>query len=1292
MKKIIKFLVVTIAVTVLFVMAAVSVSADTEGYYTYTVSNNEVTITSVSKDISGNVVIPEKLGGYTVTTIGSYAFEDCTGITGITIPASVTSIESCAFLYCENLVNVYITDLTAWCNISFQNEYSTPFYYANNLYLDNQLTSALTIPNDVTSIGNWAFSGCTSITSVTIPNSVTSIGIGTFYCCTYLADVTIPESVTEIGNDAFLFCFSLENVRINVLMNWLKINFGDSYSNPLYYADNLYLNNALITTANITSGITSIPSYALSCTSLTRVVIPSTVENISNGVFRGCTSLTSVSFSNNLKTIGDFAFEGCTSLATAKIPSGVTSIGARAFYGCTNLSTFTIESGIEYIGCDAFGGCDSLPFYENEGISYLGNTTNNYVVAVSAPISSASLTLADTTKIIYSNAFEGCGNLGSLTIPEGVINVGSYAFKDCTRLTNIVIPSTVKSIDYEAFNNCTKLKNVYISDLAAWCNIDLLYSSPFDYANNLYLNNDLVADIEIPEGVTAIKAEAFSGYTKLKSVKIPASVTSIGYQAFEDCYNLDNILYAGTEADWENVSKSLYWDYEAGSRVTNGTYTLCFDIPVEGITLNKSLMALAINNTETIRANITPENTKYKEINWESSNTDVAIVSDSGSVTALSEGTTIISATTVSGNKVAECKVVVGYEAGECSDSIVWTLSDTGVLNIIGSGEMNDLISASEATWYPNIININSVIIEDGITSIGDYTFAEMLSLSQITIPSSVSEIGDYVFDGCVLLKDVAITGNIETVGYSLFSNCTSLESVSLPNTVKIINESAFYNCTSLGEITIPADVTSIGSYAFEGCASLESITIPANVATIGNSVFYNCTSLSNIAVDAGNNTYVSVNGVLYTKALDKLVQYPLGNEGTSYTVPDSVKTIGSWAFAACTNLTDVTIYNNVTAIEEYAFSDCNNLSIHGYNATAAETYANENGIAFVSLGKVPMVVVASGEFGESLSWALGDTGVLIISGAGDMPNYTGTNTPWYKYNDKITSVVISSGVTSVGNASFYFCDKLEEVVIADSVTSIGRYAFSSCEKLASITIGSGLASIGNNAFANNPSLERIDVSESNTYYTSVDGVIFTKDLAILVIYPSGKTDSTYTVPATTAEIKMYAFGTSYNLESVIIPDSVTNIGSWAFWRSAKLTEATIGSGVNDIGTTIFEGCNKLTSITVSSSNESYASVSGVLYNADMTELICYPLQKEGTAFTVPSTVTYIKNYAFLNCGKLTSITIGENIEVIGNMVFEGCENLETINYSGTQAKWDDITKGKYWSDGLGEFTVVYNG
>ena len=304
-----------------------------------------------------------------VTSIGKYAFYDCTSLTSVTIPDSVTLIDNGVFNGCTSLTSVTIPD-------SVTSIGADAFSYCRSL-------TSVTIPNGVTSIGNGAFRDCKSLASVTIPDSVTSIGGAAFNGCSSLTSVTIPNSVTSIGDGAFASCTSLTGIWVaegnndyssdasGVLFNKDKTTlvqcpgaFSGSYAIPnsvtsiVGYA---FGGCASLTSVTIPDGVTSIGRYAFSnCTSLTNVTIPDSVTSIGEWAFYNCRSLTSVTIPGSVTLIDNYAFEGCRSLTSVTIPDSVTSIGARAFYYCTSLTSVTIPDSVTSIGEQAFSYCKSL--------------------------------------------------------------------------------------------------------------------------------------------------------------------------------------------------------------------------------------------------------------------------------------------------------------------------------------------------------------------------------------------------------------------------------------------------------------------------------------------------------------------------------------------------------------------------------------------------------------------------------------------------------------------------------------------------------------------------------------------------------------------------------------------------------------------------------------------------------------------------------------------------------------------------------------------------------------------
>ena len=417
-----------------------------------------------------SVVIPKS-----VTIIGNYAFDYCSALMSITIPIGVVSIGDDAFGGCKGLTSVVVEegnlvfDSRENCNAIIETTSNSLIVGCRTTVIPNSVTSigekafngctgltsiaipssvtsigdhafdssgliSITIPNSVTSIGNYAFQGCNYLPSITIPNSVTTIGRWAFSRCNNLSSVTIPPSVTSIESGAFDNCNNLKSVNITDLEAWCKIVFNGGSANPLSQPYSQAGGHLYLNGEEITN-----------------LVFPNSLTSVKDYSFAGCSGIVSVSIPHTVTSIGGYAFSGCSGLTSVTIPNTVTTIGDYSFSRC-GLNSVTIPRNVSVMGRNAFSGCGNL----------------------------STVVLEEGASIIGVYAFLQCYNLKNVTIPNSVTTIGGSAFNECRDLESIILPKELKTINPATFYYCRSLKEIVIP-----AKVELIYSNAFDGCSSL---------------------------------------------------------------------------------------------------------------------------------------------------------------------------------------------------------------------------------------------------------------------------------------------------------------------------------------------------------------------------------------------------------------------------------------------------------------------------------------------------------------------------------------------------------------------------------------------------------------------------------------------------------------------------------------------------------------------------------------------------------------------------------------------------------------------------------------
>ena len=574
-----------------------------EKLWEYSLDDDKNATITAYNGYSSSLVIPTKIDGYTVTKIGSSAFEYNTRLVMVVIPDSVTEIGAWAFSGCKNLSSVTLskgvvdlqlkafsecTKLTSIiipkslekCDGAFSG--NGPFYKSglsevkfengikaipDYLFAGATALETIAIPDTVTSVGSYSFSECSALKNVTIPDSVTNIKNGAFNGCTSLETITIPDSVTEIGAWAFSGCKNLSSVTLSKGVVDLQLKAFSECTKltsiiipkSLEKCDGAFSGNGPFYKSGLSevkfeNGIKAIPDYLFAgATALETIAIPDTVTSVGSYSFSECSALKNVTIPDSVTNIKNGAFNECISLETITLPESIKTLGDYAFDGCTLLSAIKFPSLLTEIGRRMCNGCTSLVTVEmGDKVTSIGDNAFQNCTSLK------NITLSPETEYINSYAFSNCDALENIVIPDKVTVIYNNAFSDCDKLSSVTLSKTLRSIDSNAFNNCDSLTAIKIPD------------SVETIGDRAFYGCEKLADVNMGNGVSRLYSEAFRLCPALTKIVLSNNLTSIPEYAFADCTKLTDVtIYPGVT---EIATNAFSYPAKTTMRGLKGSY------------------------------------------------------------------------------------------------------------------------------------------------------------------------------------------------------------------------------------------------------------------------------------------------------------------------------------------------------------------------------------------------------------------------------------------------------------------------------------------------------------------------------------------------------------------------------------------------------------------------------------------------------------------------------------------------------------------------------------------------
>lgn len=1221
-------------------------------------------------------------------TVTAYAFQGCTSLTEVTLPARLSSFNVNSFSGCTALANINVSGEGG--NFSSIDGILCSADKTEITYCPPARSGDYTVPDGVTSIAAGAFSAVTDITGVTIAATVEKIGESAFENCRKLSSLTFEGDANSNGlyieSYAFYGCSSLTSVTLPVnLMGLAAYSFGNCANlftvtyDSLEYATTESLSgleayafsssssavNSYVTTLNLGANVPEIDFVMIfGGPSLATV-------NIAEGGKAAYKSVTydgkyDVVYNADMTTIHyfPFAWEGAY-----EVPGSVTVIQSNIFNGRTGLTELTIPASVTTISERAFENCTGLKKVTFSALEVSEEDDD--------PAQEQDL-------VIEAYAFSGCSSLSEIELPARLVSIGNYAFRSCTSLTTLELPRGLTSLGTGVFDSCKSFEEITVADGNEYFSAEdgVLYELTGGVATTLkwcpiynkntsitvpntvtkidgsaFANNETVEEITFTDGVSssfAIDSGVFDSCKALKKITLPSGMTSIAKSAFYQCYSIEEMVIPDTvttinQSAFQNCT-SLETVTFAGNRTSSTKLTF-----TAGTQASSKGSAGAFAGC-----------TALKEIN-------------------LPDYTTVNAYTFY--NCSALEKVTVGATSSTSLTIANYAYYGTSSLSefILPSG--TNVTSVGEgAFWYSGIPTLDL----SHATNISSNAFREA-GLTEISLSSSITsskldisafyympeltkiEIADGNSSYCAIdgvMYEATRSGSSGNYEYTptkllVYPEKNLVTEITVPSTVTSIDNIAFYysnievltfeseydsegnpksnftfsisrpfdGCYQLQKVVLPAGLTSVPSSMFQSQTSLQEIVIPYTVTNIGNDVFDGCSGLTTVTFEKAPEGVTEANLTFsngqndYDPDESDYWYYGTFRNCTSLkeiTIPDRCTSLGTYMFWGCTSLESITLGSGVTAIPNYMCLNCTSLKHVYFGENSSVTSIGQ--YAFQYCGKMEIELPSS---------------------------LTTINQYAFQYSD-IVSVTFGDGVTSISNYAFQYCASLESVTITGIMTSVGSNAFQGCSSLKTLTIEGGEESltIGGSAFINCTSLTSVVIPAR---VTSIGASAFSGCSKLVSV--------TFEQNSTIKAINASAFANTM-LTSFTFPESTAGsieLGGTLFSGCYHLTEVVLSSSITSIGTAL-SSCYTINSITIAEGNTAYVldDTQPILYNAEKTEMVVIFGELSGT-FVIPDTITTITASAFSKQSTFTELVIPGSVTSIGANAFEYCTSLKNV-------------------------------